>query len=253
MSNDITNKRDLISLSLMAIAVVLLVFTLLRLTSLAVGAKGDPNVVSELLSQNQSDPSRVKEHLAYYQECAQALQKKNLFAPPPKPPQPPKQCTAILGNEAFIDGKWVKVGDTVGAGAKVLAVEAAQVKLDWKGKEIILAPIQVASSEKGSREPSPPRPEMKERRAGKGKEMPEEKPVEIKPADTGSTVQIESGKNDDDPLAWLGVDLPDGMREKFLQMWNMMPEEQKEKAKEEWAKMPEEQKQQAIEAWSRHL
>ena len=65
MSNDITNKKDLISLSLMALVVVLLVFTLFRLTSLAVGAKGDPNVVSELLAQNQSDPARVKEHMEH--------------------------------------------------------------------------------------------------------------------------------------------------------------------------------------------
>jgi len=249
MHNDLTNKKIyLLSLGLMILAAVILVWTLVRVASAILTAKGDPEITSELIAQNQSDPNRVKEHLAHYQECADALQKKNLFSEPPKPPQPPKQCTAILGDEAFIDGKWVKVGDTVGAGAKIVAIEAARVKLDWNGKEIILAPIKIASSGRSgpsrSHSPAPPRQEkVKIHSPENHKPQPSEPPP----------VAQEQPVQEDDPLAWLGVDIPASVRDKIIQMLDSMPDEQKEKFKEQWAKMPQEQKQQAVDAWSQHL
>jgi hypothetical protein len=55
----------------------------------------------------------------------------------------------------------------------------------------------------------------------------------------------------EDPLAWMGVDIPPKMREMILQKWNNASDEEKAKAKEDWNNMPEDQKQQAIEAMNR--
>ena len=249
MHNDLTNKKIyLASLGMIILAAVILVWTLARVATAILTAKGNTEIISELIAQNQPEPNRLKEHLGHYQEFADGLQKKNLFTEPPKPPQPPKQCTAILGDEAFVDGKWVKVGDTVGAGAKVVAIEAALVKLDWKGKEIILAPIKIASSSRPgpsrSRAPAPPR-QNKPKRPRPENHNP--KPSEPLPVAQAQPVQ------EDDPLAWLGVEIPASVREKLIQMLGKIPEEHKGKMKEQWANMSKEQKQQAVDAWTQHL
>ena len=247
MHNDLANKKIyLTSLGLISLAAVIMAWTLVRVATAFLTVQSNPEITGELLAQNQPDPNRVKDHLAYYQEFADALQNKNLFAEPPKPPQPPKQCSAILGDEAFIDGKWVKVGNTVGAGAKIVAIDAAQVKLDWNGKEITLAPIKVASA--GSPGPSrSPVPVEQEKTTSPRPENNNPKPSEPPPVVQAQPVL------EDDPLAWLGVDIPASVREKIIQMLNSMPDEHKEKFKEQWAKMSKEQKQQAVEAWSQHL
>jgi len=249
MRIDLSDKKIyLTSLGLIILAAVIMAWTLARVAAAFLTAQSNPEITSALLAQNQPDPNRLKEHLTHYQQCADALQKKNLFAEPPEPPQPPKQCAAILGDEAFIDGKWVKVGDTVGAGAKIVAIEAALVKLDWNGKEITLAPIKVATS--SSPEPSrsnSPAPPRREKTKPPSPENHNPKPAEPPPVAQEQPVQ------QDDPLAWLGVEIPASVREKIIQMLNMMSDEQKEKFKEQWAKMPDEQKQQAVEAWSQHL
>jgi len=45
----------------------------------------------------------------------------------------------------LFNGKWYKVGDKIGD-AKIVAIEAAQVRIEWEGKEKIFAPISAASS-----------------------------------------------------------------------------------------------------------
>ncbi len=53
--------------------------------------------------------------------------------------------SGILGDEVLINGKWYKAGDKVGD-AKIVAIEAAQVRIEWEGKEKIFAPISAASA-----------------------------------------------------------------------------------------------------------
>lgn len=96
---------------------------------------------TELSSPTDSnDNSLLEAALAKDKEVAEALQKKNLIAPPPPEQNPVRAVAGILGNEALINGKWHKVGDKVGE-AEILAIEPTFVKVTWKGKESRLAPL----------------------------------------------------------------------------------------------------------------
>ena len=46
----------------------------------------------------------------------------------------------ILGHEALINGKWYKVGDSVGE-AKIVAIEPTKVRIAWNGQEKEFSPI----------------------------------------------------------------------------------------------------------------
>ena len=162
----------------------------------------------------------------------ESLKKKNMFVPPPPKPKPPKQCQGIFGDQVLINGKWYKVGDTVPPGAKVLAVEAARVKLKWEDKEIILVPIQSATSS-GPKTPAKKAPRRTKKTASKT--------IEKKP----ETVEQAEEPAEQDDLAWL--DIPEHLKAKFRKIWDKMTPEQKEKGKEQWQNMSDEQKQQAIE------
>lgn len=75
-------------------------------------------------------------------DALEAMRQKSLFAPPNPPPQLP-QCLGILGNQALFGGEWHKVGDEV-QGAKILSVDAAEVKVLWQGKEQAIRPFDAA-------------------------------------------------------------------------------------------------------------
>ena len=60
---------------------------------------------------------------------------------------------------------------------------------------------------------------------------------------------VEAPATEEDPLAWLGIELSAAARAKFLESWNQMSDEQKQQAKEQWSKASDEQKQQAADAW----
>ena len=158
-----------------------------------------------------------------------------MFVPPPPKPKPPNEVKGIFGDQALIGGKWYQVGDTIPPGAKVLAIEATLVKIEWEGKEKILAPIKAASS-------AGPKIERKKKRksvkiTGK-KEVVAQEDLEEEVTDQGQ----------DDDLAWL--DVPAALKDKFRPYWNKMTAQQKDKAKEQWNNMSDDQKQQAINAWS---
>jgi len=87
----------------------------------------------------------------------QASVPKNPFSPPPQFVS--VQCTAILGQEALIEGRWYKIGDTV-KGLKIVEIQPASVKIAWQDQEHILipfnVPVQYSSSSPSSRSSSPP-------------------------------------------------------------------------------------------------
>jgi hypothetical protein len=71
---------------------------------------------------------------------AEALKKKNLFVPPPPEQNPVREVLGILGDEALINDKWYKAGDSVGD-AKILAIEPTKVRVSWKGQEKEFSPL----------------------------------------------------------------------------------------------------------------
>jgi len=97
------------------------------------------------------------EKLRKNQEIAKALRQKNMFMAPKPKPQPPKEVLAILGTKAMFNNKWYSLGDTVPPGAKLIALEATLVKIEWEGKEKTLFPIQA----KTVPPPSKPKPTPK--------------------------------------------------------------------------------------------
>ena len=219
----IRDKLSLCLLALVAAGVLVLVFK----WSLAQTLPAQKGNISD---PNSNDPCSLLSDKTT--KLVESLKKKNLFVPPPPKPKPPRQCQGIFGDEVLINGKWYKVGDTVPPGAKVLAIEAASVKLEWKGKEIIMAPIKAASSSRPSKSPAKAAPaKIKKTNPGKKPEKPE-------PAEPEEPV-------DEDELAWL--DIPDHLKEKFRKVWDKMTPEQKEKGREQWQNASEEEKQQAIE------
>jgi hypothetical protein len=83
--------------------------------------------VTEKSSPSGSDPPKQ-------------LTQKNVLVPRPPKQNPIVEVTGILGSEAFINGRWCKVGDTIGE-ARVLAVEATVVKVLWDGQTLAYSPI----------------------------------------------------------------------------------------------------------------
>lgn len=133
-------KRELIPVALMGVSVLLAVMVLVKVTSfLATTAKAENMVrIAEMRAGLDGDDMEV--HLAESKAVADGLKKKNLFAPPPPRQHPVKAVIGILGKAALINDKWYRVGDRVGD-AKVVAIEATQVRIEWDGKETTFAPI----------------------------------------------------------------------------------------------------------------
>jgi hypothetical protein len=167
---------------------------------------------------------------------ADELKKKNLFVPPKPKKHPVSQVAGILGDEVLINGKWYKVGDKVGD-AKIVAIEPTLVKIEWEGKEKVFAPISAASA---------PQPKKVVEKVAV-KEKVEQKKI-APPVQKPAEERVTAAPAEQDPLAWMGVELSPKVRKMLLQHWNNASDEDKKKAKEGWNKMPDEQKRQAIDA-----
>jgi hypothetical protein len=224
-------KQGLVSISLLCGSGVLGVLILARLGSFFVTSAKMEKLVEDAVSQSKADPNGAKEYLAKFRKAADELKKNNMFAPPPpKPGWPVSRVEGIAGDTAWINGGWRKVGDEIG-GAKILEIGPTYVKVVWEGKEKIFYPFDVGTvpepKKKAEKPVKKPKPKAK-----KAEEKPEEEEV------------VES--DEDDPLAWMGVELSPKARAKLLEMWNNMSDEQKESAKEEWNNMSDEQKEEAL-------
>jgi len=152
-------KPQHFSAVLAGLSVLLAILIVLKLISLA-----EASVHLEKLTRDatkQSNAEDLQAALEPSKQRADALKKKNMFMPPPPKPQPP-MVSGILGEKAFINGKWYKVGQTA-AQAKILVIDAASVTIDWQGKEKVLTPMSMPSASKTSQPAakSPQRPGRK--------------------------------------------------------------------------------------------
>jgi hypothetical protein len=227
----IHRNRDRISRGLLAAAALLGVFTVAKVAGFCVQC-GRIRAVGTL-AQSEQDPNRLKQSLGEARKTVDSLKQNNLFVKASPKQNPVKQVEGILGREAFIGGKWYKVGDKI-ADAKIVAIAATRVEVEWDGKKTSFSPMASA----GAKPAGPPRapvgaPPRKE--AGPQPAKPPEARVVKPPAPA-----------EDDPLAWMGVKLSPKARERFLQMWNSIPDDKKEEAKARWNGMSEDEKQKAI-------
>ena len=197
------------------------------------------SLVKRITAEGNADANDVEKFLAGRKEIADELKRKNAFAPPPAKKHPVENVLGILGSEALINGKWHKVGDSI-EDAKIIAIEATQVKIEWQGEEKSFAPISSKGSSGGAEA------EKKDRKRGGGERRREGR--RRMGRERRPEREEKSGSGEEDPLAWMGVELSPGARAKILEVWNNASDEEKEKMKEEWNKMSDEQKQQAVES-----
>jgi hypothetical protein len=92
-----------------------------------------------------TDANDLKGSLAQARTFAEQLKKKNLFVRTGPPQHPVSEVLGILGDEALINDKWYKVGDSVGD-AKIVAIEPTKVKVAWNGQEKEFSPIGAGGS-----------------------------------------------------------------------------------------------------------
>lgn len=237
MAFNTTQKKqmDSIRFGLVAVAVLLGAWAAARVIGYYSGPARAEEMVARATAQNAPDPNETKPYLDKAREAAEALKKKNVFSKDPPKEHPVKQIYAILGSEVLIGDKWYKAGQKVGD-ANIVSVEPTRVTVEWQGQKKVFSPFGAADN-KPSGPSEPPTRAKKTPQPESGKPDMKAPPVEVTVAPTVV---------DDDPFAWMGVDLPPAARAKLLEMWNGMSDEEKAKAKEEWNNMSEDKKQEAL-------
>ncbi|MBN2210084.1 MAG: hypothetical protein JW709_01695 [Sedimentisphaerales bacterium] len=234
-----SSYQKYLSLTMLILAVGLLVLTLWRINTWGHFTGNAEASLTTALEQSELSETRIEELFRLRKERAEKLAGMHMFAPPPPEPQPPSQVQGILGDAALINGRWLKVGESID-GAKIIRIEATKVVIEWKGREITLAPIDSASAAGPSENAAPPESHPS---------PPRHTPKKAKSQEATATPTASAADEDADSLAWLGVPLSDKVRAALLKYWNQLSEEEKQKAKEEWNKMPEEQKKMAIQSF----
>lgn len=229
------DKQDSTRFGLIAAAVLLGSLACAKVAQSVIEPKRIEGLVAYAAARNDQDPNRVQPWLESAKDIAKTLREKNLFVKVPPKEHPVKQVDGILGREVLVGDKWYKAGEKIGD-ANVISVESTHVIIEWDGQKKTFAPIASASAKPAS---GPKRPEAKP------KEAKVESAESAGKAEAVTATATETA-GDDDPLAWMGVDLPPHVKAKLLEMWNSLPEEQKENAKKEWNNMSDEKKQEAI-------
>jgi len=140
----VQNKRELVPLALLAIAMLSGVLTVAKVTGFFIASARAERIVKQATARSKPDPNVVESYVAKSKPIAEDLKKENLFWPTPKE-HPVKAVLGIFGDEAYIDGKWYKVGAKVGD-AKIVAIDAASVTTEWDGKKKVFCPIDGESS-----------------------------------------------------------------------------------------------------------
>ena len=144
-------KKELIPLVLLGASVLMALLILIKVVGFFVFSARAENLIERAVAQNGTDTKDTEKYFAESKALAEGLKKNNLFAPPPPKQHPVKEVWGILGDEVLIEGKWYKVGDTIGD-AKILAIGPTSAKIDWNGAEKVFLPIDAAIPEapKGS-------------------------------------------------------------------------------------------------------
>lgn len=203
--NNLKEKKELISVVLLGVSVVLAVSIIIKVTGFFTASAKAENIVKTAIAQNAEDANDVDKYFTKYKTLADALKKNNLFAPPPPKQHPVSEVLGIFGDEVIIRDKLYKVGDKVGD-AKIVAIEATQVTIEWDGKTKTFSPMDAGSASgpggprgsRGSARGGPPRP-------GSG----------------GGTAQMVTVRSQGGPTAGPGGGMGPfggGMRERFMNM-----------------------------------
>jgi hypothetical protein len=188
------NKRALVPTVSLAIAAVSGILAVGKATGFFIVSARAQRIVRQATAWSKSDPNVVENQAARSKLIAEDLKENNLFWPSPKG-HPVKAVLGIFGDEAYIDGKWYKVGAKVGD-AEIIAIDATSVTTEWEGKKKVFRPVDAENSPvQGGSQFSPngpvPRPGMSaEERAGKVVNRPKAPPMR---GPEGARPDMESG------------------------------------------------------------
>jgi hypothetical protein len=137
--------KGLISIVLLAVSAVLGVVITARAAGFIAECARAEKLVGNAVAFSKSDANEAAKYSVALKEKADELKKKNLFSPPAKARNPVSQVTGILGSEALINGRWYKVGETIGE-AKLVAIEPTRVRVEWEGRQSVFAPLSAVTS-----------------------------------------------------------------------------------------------------------
>ena len=228
---------DLVRSGLLAVAVLCGAWAAARVVGYFAGPAHAESVVAEAMGRSAGQLNEVGTHFDEAREIAETLKKKNVFTKEPPKEHPVKQIDGILGREVLVGDKWYKAGEKVGD-ATIVLIEPTQVTIEWDDQRKVFSPLageDKPSEAPRSREPTESRPSERPRPQRGGRVVTVDAPVAATPTD-------------DDPLGWMGVELPPALRAKLLERWNSASDEEKARGMEEWNKMSDEQKQQAVQS-----
>jgi hypothetical protein len=161
-NSQLRQKKELACFVMFGAVVVLVGLTLVNATRFLAISTGVESIVQGATVQANADSDDADENLTRYKLLADALKKNNVFVPTVPKRHPVKEVSGILGNEVLIQGKWYKVGSTLGD-AKIVAIEPTQAIIEWKGVEQAFIPFDATISK------APKRPQAKKAVAKGGK------------------------------------------------------------------------------------
>ncbi len=200
------DKTEFYTRGLLAVAVLLGSLILLRIAGF-VTSSSQARAMAIQVDPNGWNVNDVGTLLVPAKAYADELKKKNLFIAVPPRQHPVSEVAGILGDEAWINGQWHKVGDSIGD-AKIVAIDPTRVRIVWDGQEKEFSPIASSSGEGQPDRSGPARPG--------GRPRPEGGPAVVV---TGSR-----GGPPGRAPAGLSPEERDKMRQ---QMQNMSPEERR--------------------------
>ena len=139
------NKTLYLSRLLWLTLLVLLVLTAGRVLTYAAASRNIPNRIEIAKAAGNINKETINKNIQQHKDTAQELKKASLFNPLKKAPKPQLPvCTSILGDRAFVNGKFYSVGQEIN-GAKLLAVGANEITIMWEDKETKLIPFSVSN------------------------------------------------------------------------------------------------------------
>lgn len=206
-------KTDFYAKVLAATTILLGALTFLRVAGFLASSAEARGVAAKLVADATGSGAApdMGKLLAAGRTSAEELKKKSLFVKTPPRQHPISEVLGILGDEALINGKWCKVGESVGD-AKIVAIEPTKVKVVWDGQEKEFTPIGSGGSGGSSEDrPGPSR--------SGGRPGPGGKAQAAAGGPSGGPAQTGQG----------GSQLSPEERERMRSQWqNMSPEERQQ-------------------------
>jgi hypothetical protein len=223
-----TKNRKEIAVSLLLVFCLLLTGLLVLELVAFTHPSFDDTDFSQLAGQTETSKEHLDKSLATQRERVELLKASNAFVPPPPKPSPPG-VTGIFGREAFMNGKWVKVGDSVGP-AKVLEIHVDRVIIEWEGKNKTL----------WLGTPKPESPPPKEQKAP-------DAPATATPTVEQNVAEVVAEQASASDLPdWL-ANLPEETRRKLLEFLDGLSPERRARMLERLNDMPAERRERRIE------